>query len=90
MQLKKNCGRSLFTLVFIFILSLASITAEQMGSATFGFSLDLPEGFVVTEATQPRMEGATSSSTSSVLQKLLSEYMKPIATSLPRVQCRTP
>lgn len=52
MQLKKNCGRSLFTLVFIFILSLASITAEQMGSATFGFSLDLPEGFVVTEATQ--------------------------------------
>ncbi len=32
-------------------LPVATVTAEQMGSATFGFSLDLPEGFVVTEAT---------------------------------------
>ena len=31
-------------------LAATSALAEQMGSATFGFSLDLPEGFVVTEA----------------------------------------
>ncbi len=31
-------------------LPVATVTAEQMGSATFGFSLDLPEGFLATEA----------------------------------------
>ena len=37
-------------LVIAFVLFCTiPVLADQMGSATFGFSLDLPEGFVVTE-----------------------------------------
>ena len=49
MKGKRFCS-SLLTLAFILFCVLPA-TADQMGSATFGFSLDLPEGFVVTENT---------------------------------------
>ena len=49
MKGKRFCS-SLLTLAFMLFCVLPA-TADQMGSATFGFSLDLPEGFVVTENT---------------------------------------
>ena len=47
-------GKRFYSGLLILALVLFSVvpaTADQMGSATFGFSLDLPEGFVVTENT---------------------------------------
>ncbi|MBO5123947.1 MAG: hypothetical protein J6C11_02345 [Spirochaetaceae bacterium] len=42
-------GRLLVAAILTWLLTLP-VVAEQMGSATFGFSLDLPEGFVATQA----------------------------------------
>lgn len=42
-------GRLLVAAILTWLLPLP-VVAEQMGSATFGFSLDLPEGFVATQA----------------------------------------
>lgn len=49
MKRKRFCT-SLLTLAFVLFCNIP-VLADQMGSATFGFSLDLPEGFVVTENT---------------------------------------
>ena len=50
MQLQKFYNKGCLILAFILFCVLPA-TADQMGSSTFGFSLDLPEGFVVTENT---------------------------------------
>ena len=47
---RKRLYHGLLVIAFVFFCVLPA-TADQMGSATFGFSLDLPEGFVVTENT---------------------------------------
>lgn len=50
MQLQKFYNKGCLILALV-LFSVLPATADQMGSATFGFSLDLPEGFVVTENT---------------------------------------
>ena len=50
MQLQKFYNKGLLILALV-LFSVLPATADQMGSSTFGFSLDLPEGFVVTENT---------------------------------------
>ena len=47
---KKRMCFSLLMITFVLFCTIP-VLADQMGSATFGFSLDLPEGFVVTENT---------------------------------------
>lgn len=47
---KKRLYHGLLVIAFVLFCTIP-VLADQMGSATFGFSLDLPEGFVVTENT---------------------------------------
>ena len=47
---KKRMCFSLLMITFVLFCTIP-VLADQMGSATFGFSLDLPEGFVMTENT---------------------------------------
>ena len=44
---RKRLCHGLLVIAFVLFCKVP-LSAEQMGSATFGFSLDLPEGFVVT------------------------------------------
>ena len=47
---RKRLYHGLLVIAFVLFCNIP-VLADQMGSATFGFSLDLPEGFVVTENT---------------------------------------
>lgn len=47
---RKRLYHGLLVIAFVLFCTIP-VLADQMGSATFGFSLDLPEGFVVTENT---------------------------------------
>ena len=87
MQLQKFYNKGCLILALV-LFSVLPATADQMGSSTFGFSLDLPEGFVVTENTGDGR--ATSFSINFALHKLSSGYTKQDAISLHRLLYKIP